>query len=86
MPELRAEYSFYIQISVEQKIKSARCVLNRFAWFKAEMKEHFLSYLVIFVFCREQGRRNTRRLPDQCLSPSYMIQLKTLPAIFVKFS
>jgi hypothetical protein len=50
MPELRTEYSFYIQISIELKFKSARRVLNRFAWFKAQMKENFLSYLVIFCF------------------------------------
>ena len=35
MPELRAEYYFYIKISIELKIKSARCVLNQFICFEA---------------------------------------------------
>ena len=49
--DLRADYCFFIHISIELKIKSAKCVLNRFTCFEAWMKENFLSYLVIFIFC-----------------------------------
>ena len=51
MSELRADYCFSIHFSIELKIKSARRVLNRFACFEAQMKENFLCYLMIFVFC-----------------------------------
>ena len=42
---------FYMQISIELRIKYARYVLNWFALFKACLKENFLSYLVDSVYC-----------------------------------
>ena len=55
MPDLRADYCFSLHFSIEPKTKSARRVLNRFIYFETEMKENFLSYLVIFVFCCQSG-------------------------------
>ena len=51
MPDLCADNFVSIHFSIELRIKSARRVLNRFARFEAQMKENFLSYLVVFVFC-----------------------------------
>ena len=50
MRELRTENNFYIQISIELKIKCARFVLDGFAWFTIHQRENFLGYLVIFFF------------------------------------
>ena len=42
---------FYIQNSIELKIKGAWFVLNQFTWFNIQQRQHFLSYLMVFVFC-----------------------------------
>ena len=41
--ELCAEEHFCIQISIELKTKSAKHVVNRFAWFKTQERECSLS-------------------------------------------
>ena len=54
MPDLRADYYFSIYFPIELKIKNnlqSVHVLNQFACFEVYMKETFLSYLVISVFC-----------------------------------
>ena len=49
MRELHAENRFYIQISIELKIKCARFVLNGLTWFAIQQKENFIGYLAVFV-------------------------------------
>ena len=50
MHEVHTENRFYVQISIEIKIKCARFVLNGFAWFTIQQRENFLGYLAVFVF------------------------------------
>ena len=44
MCELHAENCFYIQISIELKVKCARFVLNGFTWFAIQQRELRTNY------------------------------------------
>ena len=50
MRELHAENRFYIQISIEIKIKCARFVLNGSTWFAIQQRENCIGYLAVLVF------------------------------------